>query len=194
MARLPEQIETPRLVLRRWTVRDTAALHEAVTANVEHLAGFLHWAQFEPVSLEDRQALIEGWEDSWKQGGDTHYGAWVPDSTELVGAVGLISRDGDRRTLEIGYWIDQNQVRRGYAREIASAATTAAFAMPGVETVEIFHDQANIASEGIPRTLGIQLQQDYVAGPNRPGPGLQDSGVECRWSVTKDRWAQPCMA
>ncbi len=50
--------------------------------------------------------------------------------------------------------------RDGHA---ASALTDHAFARPDIDRVEIHHDRANVASEGVPRALGYRLVGDRAA-------------------------------
>jgi RimJ/RimL family protein N-acetyltransferase len=45
--------------------------------------------------------------------------------------------------------------RRGLATAASAALVRAAFGLPGVDRVEIIHDELNVASGGIPRKLGF---------------------------------------
>jgi ribosomal-protein-serine acetyltransferase len=42
--------------------------------------------------------------------------------------------------LELGYWVYHAFTRKGLATRVARLLTTAAFSVPGVESVEIHHD------------------------------------------------------
>jgi ribosomal-protein-serine acetyltransferase len=66
--RLPERVETPRLILRRWTVDNAELLSAAVEANLQHLRPWMDWAANEPLSNRDRIALLEEWDRSWGAG------------------------------------------------------------------------------------------------------------------------------
>ncbi len=57
--------------------------------------------------------------------------------------------------LEIGYWVHQAYVRRGLATAAAAALADAAFTLPGINHVEIVHDELNDASGSVPRKLGF---------------------------------------
>ena len=59
--------------------------------------------------------------------------------------------------------------RQGYAVETAHALTAAAFDVPEVERVEIHHDEANVRSCAVPRSLG------FTPGPERPD-GISSPG------------------
>ena len=49
----------------------------------------------------------------------------------------------------------QAYARRGLATAAAAALVEQAFRLPGVDRVEIVHDELNVASGGVPRKLGF---------------------------------------
>jgi RimJ/RimL family protein N-acetyltransferase len=51
--------------------------------------------------------------------------------------------------------VHQAYVRRGLATASAAALTDAAFRLPGIDHVEIVHDELNEASAAVPRKLGF---------------------------------------
>ena len=127
-------------------------------------------------------ALITTWDREWHGGGDVVLGVFL-DGTP-IGGTGLHRRIGPEG-LEIGYWIHADHTRRGYAAEVAAALTDAAFTVDGITRVEIHHDQGNVASQGVPRTLGYE----YVTKNAVEAKAPSETGVNCVWVVTKDRWA-----
>ncbi len=162
MQPLPSSVETKRLVLRCWTVDDAEALATAITESLEHLRPWMPWAAFEPLPIEERRALITRWDQEWEAGGDVVLGVFL-DGTP-IGGTGLHRRIGPDG-LEIGYWIHADHTRQGYATEVAAALTDLAFTVDGITRVEIHHDQANVASQGVPRTLGYEyVTKKAVAG------------------------------
>lgn len=181
MQPLPARIETERLVLRTWTAADAAALGVAITESIEHLRPWMPWIEFEPVVLEDREKLIGEWDTKWQAGEDAVYGVFHDGA--VVGGTGLHRRIGPR-ALEIGYWIHVDHVGQGFATELSAALTDAAFALDGIERVEIHHDKDNVASEGVPRSLGYSFTGDVAAAVAAPS----ESGVQCVWAITRTDW------
>lgn len=179
---LVERIETERLVIRRWEVDDAALLNEAVARNVEHLRPWMPWIKFEPLDVEGRAALINDWTRSWSEGGDIVFGVFLGDS--VIGGTGLHRRIGSGG-LEIGYWIDEAHCGQGFATELTEGLTTAAFAEPSIERVEIHHDRANATSARVPERLG------YVRSGEEPreivAPG--EEGVTVIWRMLPADWA-----
>ena len=182
MERLPEVAHAGEITLRRWRAGDGEALHEAIVANVEHLRPWMAWIQFEPQTVAEREALIVGWDQSWRDGGDVLFGIWRGD--QLVGSCGLHRRIGEGG-LEIGYWIHVDHVGQGLATLAAGAATELAFATPGIDRVEIHHDVTNVASARVPEKLGYTLVGQVVAA--RPDVAPAETGMDCIWRVTRER-------
>ena len=181
MERLPDTIPSPRLTLRRWVAADAPDLSAAVTANLEHLRPWMPWIAVEPATLVDRLALIAQWQTEWERGGDAVIGAFLDGA--VVGSTGFHRRRGPG-ALEIGYWVHVDHTRKGYATEIAASLTSAAFTVPDIERVEIHHDKANIASAGVPRSLGYTFAGETLDAVTSPG----EVGIDCRWVVQRHAW------
>lgn len=78
-------------MIRRWTVEDAPALHDAVTSNVDHLRSRMAWIAAEPLTLQSRRELVAAWTDRWAAGGDeAMMGVWHGD--QVVGSTGLHRR------------------------------------------------------------------------------------------------------
>jgi RimJ/RimL family protein N-acetyltransferase len=177
----PDDIDAGPVRLRRWRVEDAAALVRLVTANLEHLRPWMPWAQDPPAESEEREFLgrMEG---AWERRSDFGFAAVAPDAGP-VGGLGLHTRQGPG-TLEISYWIAADRTGRGYATAGARALTDAAFALPGVERVEIRCDEANRASAAIPRRLGYRLV-DVIS---RQAVAPAETGRGMVWAVERGEW------
>jgi ribosomal-protein-serine acetyltransferase len=180
--RLPERIVGPgALTLRRWARDDAAQLSEAIADSVEHLRPWMPWVAHEPLSLTERAALIDSWDQEWLAGGDVLMGVFVDGA--VSGGCGLHRRIGPGG-FEIGYWTARRFLRQGIATTTAGLLTDAAFSDPAITRVEIHHDQANQASAGVPRKLGFDLARERVDEIQAPG----ESGVSCEWQITRQQW------
>jgi RimJ/RimL family protein N-acetyltransferase len=139
------------------------------------------WVAQEPLSVERRRAMIEGWENEWQQGGDVVLGVFLGEN--VAGGCGLHHRTGVHG-LEIGYWTHPLFVRRGIATRASALLTAAAFAMSEIADVEIHHDKANRASAGIPPKLGYRFVAEVPDRPEAPG----EIGIECQWRLARAEW------
>jgi ribosomal-protein-serine acetyltransferase len=182
VALLPERIEGDGLLLRRWVISDAPSMASAVAESAEHLRPWMPWMSQEPLSLEQRRAMIEGWEQNWRRGGDVALGIFTADG--IPGSCGLRRRSATH-ILEIRYWIHQRWVRQGIATRASRLLTSAAFSIDGIEAVQIRHDKANLASGGVPSKLGFRLIREHPDGTKAPG----EVGIECIWRIDRDGWS-----
>jgi RimJ/RimL family protein N-acetyltransferase len=171
------------LVLRRWCPADAEALTLAIAESIEHLRPWMPWAM--GANLEEQRATLARWDQEWDGGGDLCYGLFL--GPVALGAFGLHRRIGPDG-LEIGYWVHAAHTRRGHASAASGALTTVAFTLPGIEVVEIHHDRANLASEGVPRKLGYSLVGER---PRRGAPSPAESGTFLIWRMTREDWQPP---
>jgi RimJ/RimL family protein N-acetyltransferase len=171
------------VVVRRWLPADAEALVTAVTQSAEHLRPWMPWIAQEPMSVDQRLALIGDWDRDWAAGGDVVMGVFVGD--QIAGGAGLHRRLGPDG-LEIGYWIHTAFTRRGLATLASALLTDVALELPGIERVQITHDKANVASGGVPRKLGFVKVQEIEDGVEAPG----EVGISCRWQITRDEWRE----
>ena len=166
MQRLPDRVESERLVLRRWQHDEAAVLHAAVAASIDHLRPWMPWVAFEPLTIAERVTLIEGWTREWEEGGDALYGVFLDGAA--IGNCGL-HRRGAENELEIGYWIAATHTRRGYATELTSSLTDAALDIDGIDRVQVVTDEANTASAGVPDKLDFERERVELREPKAPG-------------------------
>ncbi|MYB09611.1 MAG: GNAT family N-acetyltransferase [Acidimicrobiia bacterium] len=181
MSVLPEVVIGPRLALRRWRVGDMEILRDAIQDSIDHLRPWMSWIEYEPLSDPDREALIRTWENDWNAGEEVVFGAFLGD--QVVGGCGFHRRAGPK-TLEIGYWVHVDHLRKGYATEMARCLTSAAFTVPDIERVEIHHDRANTRSGAIPEALGFNHDGESQVKPHAPAT----IGVDVSWSMTREAW------
>jgi RimJ/RimL family protein N-acetyltransferase len=83
--------------------------------------------------------------------------------------------------LEIGYWVRSAYTGRGLATAATEALVRQAFGLPGVDWVEIVHDELNVASGQIPRKLG------FTEAGRRPLdlPSPSGTGTGVVWRLTR---------
>jgi ribosomal-protein-serine acetyltransferase len=140
------------------------------------------WVAGEPQTLEERRAMLVGWEREWSAGGDVLLGIFMDG--RVAGSCGLHRRIGPGG-VEIGYWVHPAFTRRGLATTAARLLTVAAFLLPAIDRVEIHHDRANAASAGIPRKLGFELAGEV---PAKEQGAPAEIGIDCRWRMTRGAW------
>jgi RimJ/RimL family protein N-acetyltransferase len=171
----PAPLQVGKYIVRKYEKSDAQALVDAVTDSYKHLEPWMPWIKFEPQSVAQREELIKTWNEAWEN--RTEFVMGIFHGVQVVGGTGLHLR-GSVNTVEIGYWIHVDYIGKGIATQVAGALTELAFAMwPEINTVEIVHDEANVASGKVPHRVGFR---HVFTGKRRPeAPG--ESGVLCRW-------------
>src|SRR5690348_9299346 len=175
-ARPDELIEHGPVTLRRYREDDADAVYAAVTESLDHLRPWMPWAA--GYTRQSAEEYLDGSIRSWEDGTEYNY-AILAEGT-LAGSVGLMARIGPGG-LEIGYWVHRAYTRRGLATAATAALVEQAFRLPGVDRVEIVHDELNVASAAIPRKLG------FTEVGRRPLdlPPPQGTGIGVVWSQTR---------
>jgi len=102
--------------------------------------------------------------------------AIVTRTGEVVGSTGLMTRMGPG-VLEIGYWLHTGHAGRGYATAAARALADVGLVQPGVESVLIRHDAANVASGRVAEKAGFVRIAEIASTIDVP----EGSGIEVRW-------------
>ena len=130
----------------------------AVAESLDHLRPWMPWATNEAATVDaQRDRLIDA-AAHWEDGTSHDYLMVTRPESRVVGACGLHHRVGEGG-IELGYWVHVEHTGRGYARAAARALTEAASFLVGIERVEIHCDEANLASQAIPRGLGYRLDR-----------------------------------
>ncbi len=171
-----ELIECGAVTLRRYRKDDLDALLEAVGSSVDHLSPWMPWAK--GYSREAQGEFLAKAEQDWAAG--TAYNYAIITGGVLAGGISLMARIGPGG-LEIGYWVRRACTRRGIATTAAAALVEQAFQLPGIERVEIVHDELNVASGGIPRKLGFTRAGRRPLDP----PPAAGTGTGVVWQLVR---------
>jgi RimJ/RimL family protein N-acetyltransferase len=171
-----EVISRGPVTLRRYREDDLEALFAAVTESLDHLRPWAPWAV--GYTRQSAAEFLAKSARDWADGTEFNYA--ITTGGTLAGGCGLMARIGPGG-LEIGYWVHRACTRRGLATAAASALTEQAFRLPGVDRVEIVHDELNVASGGVPRKLGFT---EVGRRPIEPRPA-KGTGVGVVWRLAR---------
>ena len=150
-----------------------------VKESLDHLRPWMPWATPD-YDQTATQAYLQRCEDDWAAGSGFQY--LILDEGEPAGSAGLMARI-DQGGLEVGYWVHSGHTGRGVATAAAGALTAAGLALPGIDHVEIHHDQLNLASERVPAKLGFTHVDTRPETRFDRAPG--DSGISKVWRIAR---------
>jgi RimJ/RimL family protein N-acetyltransferase len=181
--------EPRAVVLRRLTIGDAEVVAAAVGDNIEHLRPWMPWANEESADERFQRRRLTEAEAQWNRGADFGYGLFANDdgpngrNGRLLGAFGLTARRGPK-TLEIGYWLCADATVHGLASRAVEVLTDAAAALPDVERLLVYCDEANHASAAIPRRLGYRVDRVVTV----PAEAAAETGRQIEWVLSPDEW------
>jgi RimJ/RimL family protein N-acetyltransferase len=150
-----DELETPRLRLRRWRAGDLDAL---ARWHVDlDLMRHMHKLSF---TRKEMEADIERYERHWDEHG---FGLWAAEDKEggtLIGRVGLAYHRLWPDDPEVGWLIDTRWQGKGLATEAGAACLSYAFGELGFKRVVSICTAKNAASRRVMEKLGLSLWQD----------------------------------
>lgn len=156
MARVPpDQIETDRLILRRFHRRDVSSLEESVRSSLADLNEWLPWAHLD-YTRDDAVAFVRDSVQAWREEKAFDF-AIRPreDPDHHLGNISIWQTSRTGRIGEIGYWIRTDLTGRGYATEATRALMRAGFELLGLHKITLRIAVGNRGSERVAEKLGF---------------------------------------
>ena len=161
--KMPEQIETERLVLRKPRMDDARAIFEGWTQDRE-VTRYLTWRPHERIeqTLEFVQGCIRGWE------GETRF-PYLITLKETGEVIGIIDPRIEGPKVGIGYGAARAYWGNGYVPEATRAIIDWAFQQPSIFRVYATTDVENSASRRVMEKVGMQCEgilRKFILHPN----------------------------
>jgi ribosomal-protein-serine acetyltransferase len=137
-----------------------------IVRNIDHLRVWMPWAAPEP-TLEATKAFMKASMHQFAEGLGLPTNLWYRG--QLVGAIDLPRMNWEKRTTEIGYWLDKDMQGKGIITRATKTLVTYAFEEYGLNKVEIHAAVGNYRSRAVPERLGftqegIQRQVAWLNG------------------------------
>lgn len=171
---LPAEVTSARLRLRPWRAGDAEALLPVLEANRSYLLAWVPARVVEPAPVPALSERLAGFAADFTANRNWRFGAFAPDG-RVLGEVGLFPRASTGRVafsesdrVELGYWLRADETGRGLVTEAARALLAVAARVPRFTRVEIWCDERNRPSSGVPRRLGFQLETTIAEPSTTP--------------------------
>lgn len=148
-----QQLETERLILRRFTAEDAEDMYKN-WANDEEVTKYLRWTPYASV-----EAVREFLERNIKLYENPNNYFWVIQikNGECIGTISAQCYDNDYRA-EIAYCAGRAFWGKGYITEAVKEVIRFLFEEVGVNRVEAYHSVNNPASGAVMRKAGMKLE------------------------------------
>lgn len=149
------KLETDRLILQRFTRRDSSTLDDAIRASLTDLNQWLPWARMDYAS-GDTSAFIRDSLQAWKEDRAWDYSIRTKqDLSRHIGNVSLWTVSKLGKIGEIGYWVRSDETSRGICTEAVDRLLGEAFGSMGYHKVVLRIAVGNEASDRVAQKLGF---------------------------------------
>jgi ribosomal-protein-alanine N-acetyltransferase len=148
-------LETERLLLRRLTSADAAALHRCTGDP----AVMRYWYPGPDDGLDATAARIAEIEAHWREHGYGDFAVTARDSGELIGFAGLHHITG-MAEVNLGYALVPARWRRGLGAELCAKLLAHGFTSLGLPEIVAVIDPRNAASVALAERSGLRLRRE----------------------------------
>lgn len=157
-----QEIETARLLLRRFRKSDALAMYEN-WANDPEVTKFLTWPVHESAAVTER--VLQSWLDGYEQDDFYQWAIVVKENgDEPVGSISVVEQHGIIKKAEIGYCIGRSWWHKGIMTEAMGAVMEYLFEQVGFNRIEAKHDVNNPHSGGVMKNCGMTLEGIFRQG------------------------------
>ena len=164
--KVPETIQTKRLILRKPRMDDALAIFETYAQDPE-VTRYLVWKPHKNMQETEKFLLACG--QLWRTGKDFAYAITLKENDRLIGMFGLHPMN---LKIEVGYALARPYWNKGYMTKALCVVIDWALAQPDIFRVQAFCDVENIASARVMEKAGMIREgvlQRYVLHPNISG-------------------------
>jgi ribosomal-protein-alanine N-acetyltransferase len=147
-------LETPRLTLRRMTLRDAQDVF--AYSRDEQVARHVLWEAQR--SIGDARAYLRYMIRQYRHNQPASWGIVLRETGRLIGTIGFMSYSEDHASAEVGYSLSRDYWNRGLMSEALEACLRYAFEEMGLHRVEAQFELDNPASGRVMEKCGLQKE------------------------------------
>jgi RimJ/RimL family protein N-acetyltransferase len=149
------QLEGESVLLRRLSVDDATNMHDAATESAAELETTMPWFS-RGMTLESFASWAEWAWDAWDRGEHYELSILSTDGT-FLGSAG-VAVDAKTISGNLQYWVRTSATGRGVASEATRLISRWALETLGLQRVEIFISEHNVASQRAARKSGAHFE------------------------------------
>ena len=148
-------IETPRLILRRFTESDIEPAFRNWTSDPE-VTVFLRWPTHRDVSVT--QWVLTQWISEYEKPDFYQWAIELKELGEPIGSISVVEIAENIGKVHVGYCIGSKWWRQGYTSEAFAALISFFFEEVGANRIESQHDPLNIGSGKVMEKCGLTYE------------------------------------
>jgi ribosomal-protein-alanine N-acetyltransferase len=150
---MPE-LNTPRLRLRRLTMRDAADIYHY--SRDTEVARHVLWDAHR--SIADSRAYLRFMLRLYRSHEPASWGIEWRQTGEIIGTIGFMWVQADNSSAEVGYSLSRDFWNRGIMTEALKAVIRHGFGSMNLNRIEAQHETTNPASGAVMRKCGMQRE------------------------------------
>lgn len=156
---VPQEVHTPRLVVRCYGAGDGRALHAAATRNRTHLSRFEAGNVLLTAGTEEQgEILARELHARWVSRDAFFAGAFLHETGGFVGQVYLGPVDWELPAFDLGYIADCQHEGKGLVTEAVMAVLGMAFDRLAAHRITVRTDAMNTRSQRVAQRCGFALE------------------------------------
>lgn len=152
----PKTIEGSRIRLVARTSDQASEMFSLIDKNRKHLGRWMPWENGTQ-KVEDSLAYLELAQIWWEKRSTFDFSVYKSATREMIGSFGIHSINWNKKTCELGYWIDEANQGNGYITEAVQIGEKIAAEL-GFHRIVVTCDRLNRRSQEIPKKLGYRLE------------------------------------
>jgi RimJ/RimL family protein N-acetyltransferase len=177
---LPEELDTPRMLLRRARVTDAEAVYSTYACDPE----VTRYVLFRPdQTLKNVQDFLEKAEQAWTLGSSATWAMTLKPRGEMLGMIDLRLEP----EANLGYVLAREYWNRGLTTEAVRAVIACAFRLPGVHRVWAICEVNNAASARVLEKAGMIREARLERHIVFPNLGDEPRAVY-RYAINREAW------
>lgn len=149
-----KNLETERLILRKFEMSDTEALYKN-WASDPNVTKYLTWPTH--TCIEESECVMKMWVESYQKDDFYHWAIVIKEiSSEPIGCISVNESDTKTEKVTMGYCIGSNWWHKGIMSEALGRVIDFLFDEVGVNRIEAMHDPKNPYSGAVMRKCGMK--------------------------------------
>lgn len=174
-----ENLETSRLILRKFKIEDAEAMYKNWASDKE-VVKYLTWPAHDSISVT--KEVLKEWTKNYSR---KDYYQWAivlkEKGFEPIGSIGVNYYDDDISMVHIGYCIGRQWWHNGITSEALQCVMKFLFEKVGVKRIESRHDPRNQNSGEVMKKCGMKYE-GTLRNSDRNNQGICDASYYARLS------------